>query len=290
MQNILEEKGFLIPKETHFSKMSSQEILMIVKELSTAAISTIFSGVGSILKDVISLYYIGHLNEPILLAAAGFGLTWANSFGTAIIAGFAGGFGTLASQAFGAKNYHKLGVLYQKCLVVMMSLLLLISVLLWFTRAELMMFGFDPELATKVGQFIRYLLLDLFFVMIFEITKYYLFAQNIFQVPAYILFISTTGHIFWSNLFINVLGWDLTGMAFARTITDGTSALLILLYIKFANPCPESWFPWVSECLQELVSFGKTIGSHGSALYFEWIAFELSTIIVGYLGNIDVIV
>jgi len=289
IKNADDEKSVLIPKETHFYEMSMKETLEIFRELSTAAVSTIFSHIGNILKDVISLYFVGHLGNPLLFAAAGFGLTWMNSFGSAVIGGFAGGFGTLASQAFGAKNYYKFGLLYQKTLAVMACLMLLIYTVLWFTRAELIMLGFDIELATKVGEFIRYLLLDLLFVMIFEITRYYLVAQNYFQVPACVLFISTTMHIFWCHLFINILDWELSGMAFARTLTDGTSALLIYLYVKFKNPCPQSWFPWTKECLKDIVSYAKTIGSHGSALYFEWIAFEITTIIIGFLGDISII-
>jgi len=96
-------------------------------------------------------------------------------------------------------------------------------------------------------------------------------------------------HIFWCHLFINVLGLELVGMSLARTVTDGTSAALILLYAKYKNPCPESWYDWDPECTKDLVPFLGEIASHGSSVYAEWIAFEISTILLGFMGDINVI-
>ena len=82
LSNESEKEDLLTPKETRYNEMSPREIFTILKEVSTATISVIFSTIGSVLKDVISLYFIGHLDNPLLFAAVGFGLTWANSFGT----------------------------------------------------------------------------------------------------------------------------------------------------------------------------------------------------------------
>jgi len=284
-----DEHTSLLSKEVPFLQTTFQEKLSIAKEITLAAIPNIFSSLGSQLKDVISLYFVGHLNNPLFFAAAGFGLTWLNAFGTAVIFGFAAGFGTLASQAFGAKNFYKLGLLYQKSIVVMTCLLALLISVLWFTKAELIMLGFEEELASAIGHFIRYLMIDLIFYMLFEVTKFYLIAQNLFEIPACILFISTSLHIFWCHFFVNVMGLELIGMAIARTITDGTSMALLLIYVKLKNPCPESWFPWNKECLDGLVPYAKDIASHGSSVYIEWIAFEMTTIILGFLGDVTVL-
>jgi len=279
----------LLAKEVSFLDSSLQEKLNVAKEITLAAIPNIFSSIGSQLKDVISLYFIGQLGSPLLFAAAGFGLTWANAFGIALIFGFATGFGTLASQAFGARNYYKMGLLYQKTMIVISVLLLCLGSVLWFTKAELRLLGFELDFATEVGNFIQCLTLDFFFYMLFEINRFYLTAQNIFDVPACIIFISTALHILWCHVFVNILGLNLLGMAISRTLTDGISVILILLYIRMKNPCPESWFPWTKECLHDLVPYAKEIASHGGAIYIEWIAFETTTMIIGFLGDVNVL-
>jgi len=287
MQYANEDQELLAPSQaTPFSMIPIQEKIDAAKQILSAALPNVSSTLGGLLKDVISLYFIGHLNNQLVFAAAGFGLTWTNAFGTAIIFGFAAGFGTLASQAYGAKNYRKLGILYQKILVVMAILLLGICFILFFTRIELVSLGFEENLATQIGYFIRCLLLDLMCCAAFETTRFYLLAQNIFNIPAYVLLISTSIHIIWCHLFINVMGLELLGMALARTITDVTSLSLLLIYIKIKNPCPESWIAWTNEALIDVWKFAKEIASHGSSIYFEWIAFEISTIIIGFLGNV----
>lgn len=152
-----------------------------------------------------------------------------------------------------------------------------------------MALGFEKELSEHIGTFIRWMTLDFFFCLFFEVTRFYLVAQNAFYVPAYVLTFTTILHVFWCHLFINVLGLELVGMSLARTITDGTSAALILLYAKYKNPCPESWYAWDPECTKDLVPFLKEIASHGSSVYAEWIAFEISTILLGFMGDINVI-
>jgi len=284
-----ESNQSLLAKDVHYKDLPFKEKLEAAKEISLAAIPNILSSLGNNLKDFISLFFIGHLNNPLLFAAAGFGITWMNAFGSAIVFGFAAGFGTLASQAYGAKNYYKFGILYQKVVAVLAMLSLVICFVLYFSEAELLFFGFPADLAAEVGTFIRYLLLDLLFYSVFESTRFYLLSQNIFNIPAYAHLTSTVLHTFWCHLFVNVFGLGLLGIAIARTITDGTSATLCLLYVKLKNPCPESWFPWTPECLKDLVPFAKEIASHGSSVYVEWIAFEITTITLGYLGNVEVL-
>jgi len=290
MEDFTEQKAPFLRKSTkQYSELTFSEKLDIVKEIAYAAFPNILSSLTAGLKDVISLYFIGHLNNPLIFAALGFAVTWTSAFGTALIFGLAGGFGLIASQAYGASNYRKLGLLYQKSLVVASSILLAICLVLWFTRAELVMMGFEENLAAEIGDFIRCLLLDLFLFMGYEMTRYYLIAQNIFYIPALVLIISTILHIFWCHFFVNVLGMELTGIAIARTITDGTSLFLVYLYIRIKNPCPESWFPWTSECLDGIVAFAKDISSHGSSIYIEWVAFEITTIVIGFLGDVTVL-
>ena len=269
-----------------FAKLTRQDIFDTSKKILAAAIPNIFSSFGGLLKDVISLYFVGHLNDALLFATFGFGMTWFSGFASSIIFGFAAGFGTLASQAFGARNYRKLGILYQRMLVLAAISIIFMWVFLCMTGPILAMIGYPEDLRTEVASFVKALLLDLVFYSIMEITKYYLVAQNIFNISAYILTFTSILHLFWCYLFTNVFNLELTGLAIARTITDATSAGLLLLYVKVKNPNPESWIPWNAECLKDLWSFTKELLSHGSSIYIEWITFELSTLMMAYLNDV----
>lgn len=276
-------------KETSFTELPLKEKMEAASDIVKAAVPNILTSLASFMKDVISLYFIGHLNKPVLFAALGFGATWVNAFATAIIFGLSAGFGIIAAQAYGANNYRKFGILYQKSIAVIAIIITCISSILWFTKAELMLIGFEEELASHIGYFIRCVMLELFLYIIYETTRFYLVAQNLYHVPACALIVSTTSHIFWCHIFVNVLGMELAGVAIARTLSTGTAALIVYLYVIIKNPCPESWFAWTKDCLKDMVEFGKEIASHGSSIYAEWIAFEITTMVIGFLGDVAVL-
>jgi len=272
-----------------FSQLTREEVIETAKTIAKAAIPNIFTSVGFLLKDVISMYFVGHLNNALLFAAFGFGMTWFNGFAGAIVFGCAAGFGTLAAQAFGAKNYRKLGILYQRMFVVAAISIIFMWIFLAMTESILLKMGYEANLAVEVASFVKSLWLNLVFYTILEVTKYYLVAQNIFNISAYILIFTSFIHLFWCHLFTNVFDMKLTGLAIARTITDATSAALLILYIKIKNPNPESWIPWQPECVKDLWNFTKELLSHGSSIYIEWITFEISTLMMAYLNNVVVL-
>lgn len=58
--------------------------------------------------------FIGHLEDPVLLAAAGVGNMVLNIFGMAIFYGLNSALETLVSQAYGAKNLELCGLYLQR--------------------------------------------------------------------------------------------------------------------------------------------------------------------------------
>ena len=276
-------------KDDPIPPLTLKEAVATAKIISTTAIPNILTTTGMVIKDLISMYFIGHLNQPSLFAAFGFGMAWYSGFVLGVIFGLAAGFGTLASQAYGAKNYKKLGLLYQKVFVVTEIIMAVVSILLWFTAPVLKSMGYEEDLANEVGLLMKILVPNALIYPLFDITKYYLLAQNVFDIPAYIVVFTNIVHIFWCHLFINHLNAGLIGVAVARLITDGSAIVLILLYAKYRNPNPESWTPWTSECLKDLGSFTKDLLSQGASIYIEWITFEITTVITGFLKHATII-
>ena len=59
-----------------------------------------------------------------------------------------------------------------------------------------------------------------------------------------ICFATSISHYFLAGFLINDLGLNIEGAAWAKNITEFLNALIIYLYIKIKNPCPESSIPW----------------------------------------------
>lgn len=84
-----------------------------IKELFTLAWPTVFSYFFYHLISMISLFFAGRAGE-VELAAGALAISFINVTGTSLFIGLGSAVETLCSQAFGARNYHLVGVVLQR--------------------------------------------------------------------------------------------------------------------------------------------------------------------------------
>lgn len=82
----------------------------MVYSLAKVALPASITMVFSMLMDLVNMIYVGHLGDSAKIAGIGLGNMYVNIVSQSIILGLNGGIATLASQAYGAKNYHKVGI------------------------------------------------------------------------------------------------------------------------------------------------------------------------------------
>lgn len=92
---------------------------------------------------------------PEAVAVAGMGSFWVNVTGQSIVAGFGIGMVPLASQAFGARNYSRMGVLLMRQQSIHLLLSLSVLVLWWNTEAALLFLQQPPAIAAGTATFVR---------------------------------------------------------------------------------------------------------------------------------------
>ena len=110
------------------------------------------------------------------------GFMFSNITGTSVIVGAGIGFAPLCSQAFGAKNYRRCGILLQRQLVLHTCICLPIAVLWAGAGPLLAALGQPAGIAELAGVFILYRLPGLFFMMLNENLGNFLKSQCIMQV------------------------------------------------------------------------------------------------------------
>lgn len=97
---------------------------------------------------------VGRIGSPVELAAIGFATVMCNITGHSLVQGMGAALDTLSSQAFGAGQVPKLGVLAQRSFAISLCTVCLPASALWITIAPIMTSaGMDPTLAEHVGQF-----------------------------------------------------------------------------------------------------------------------------------------
>ena len=84
--------------------------------------------------QLVNMFVIGHAPdmEERGLAAAALGNMYSNFTGIAVTLGMATAIDTLAAQAFGAKNYRRVGVVVQRGAVYLTGLCIPVGFLWWF--------------------------------------------------------------------------------------------------------------------------------------------------------------
>ena len=107
------------------------------------AIPSMLSSVLSMLIEIINLIFVGHLNDPAMLAGVGMGNMTCNLCALSIVFGFNSSLDTLVSQAAGRGDAELCGVFVNRGRFVMLLLFIPITTLLLNTKSILVAIGQD---------------------------------------------------------------------------------------------------------------------------------------------------
>ena len=112
---------------------------------------------GSLARQSVTIYstiLVGRFGSPTELAAIGFATVMCNITGHSMVQGMASALDTLATQAYGAGQVPKLGLLAQRSFAISFCTVCIPASILWLLIAPLMKSaGMDTELAEQVGRF-----------------------------------------------------------------------------------------------------------------------------------------
>ena len=250
-----------------------------------SAIPTSLCFILELVPSLTSIYFIGQLGDPRLISAIGLATMWVNCSGSAIFYGIAVGLETLASQAFGAKSYELMSLYYQRAMLIIMVIFIPVSFGLFYSAPILEITGANSDIAGIAQSYMRILLFSVMFGGIFDATKCYLHAQNIFNLQLYVGLVVSALHILWCIIFIRILDLKLLGAGIAKVISDLLQLLLLLILIKYRKAFANTWWPWSRQSFKGWIKFLKVTIPVGSIVYLEWFAFEFYAIQAANLSN-----
>ena len=113
----------------------------ILKDIIKSAVPASVGSVFFLLLETINLVFIGHLNDPVKLAAVGMGNIIINMCAVGPYVGINSSLETLVSQAYGANNMRLCGVYLQRGRVMNLVMYIPIFMLLIFSGQILRMLG-----------------------------------------------------------------------------------------------------------------------------------------------------
>lgn len=131
-------------------------------ELISLALPIIFTAFLTEVNGVITLYFVGRIDGAKYIGAATLGNMMCNITGYSIMFGMCSALDTLASQAFGAKEYKLMGLYTQRAMVILTCCSIPI-ILMWSQTGVVlvMMLGIDEATANLASVWARILALGL---------------------------------------------------------------------------------------------------------------------------------
>jgi len=286
--------GLLVEQEDQppFFKLPMPKIWESIKEIIDASFTTILSLIYTYAANLVSLAFLGYLKDSAMIGGAGLGFVCSNCCAYILITSINQGVNVLAAQAFGANKPSIVALNYHRGLFILMVFLIPIFVLLGFSKPILMFFGIDSSLAQYAWEYILYAYPSFLFYGLFDCTKSYLYAQNIFKPILYIQTITTALHFLWAWLFIIKLNLGPAGAGIAKSIYEFSNMMILFIYIFASRCCGENWVPlskieWRHRVLNwtGIKVFITTVAPIAALLFLDMACYEIFTMLAGQFGQ-----
>ncbi|KAK8559313.1 hypothetical protein V6N13_098889 [Hibiscus sabdariffa] len=243
------------------------------------AIFTRFSTFGV---TVISQAFVGHIG-PTELAAFSLCFTVLLRFGNGVLLGMASALETLGGQAYGAKQYHMLGIYLQRSWIVLFTTALCLLPLYIFATPILIALGQDEEIATVAGYIGRWFVFVVLSFIVSFTCQMFLQAQSKNMIIAYLAAFSIGIHIFLSWLLTVKLKYGLAGALISTILAYWIPNIGQLLFVTCGG-CKDTWKGFSMLAFKNLLPIVKLSVSSGAMLCLElW----YNTILVLLTGNMQ---
>ncbi|KAM0018306.1 putative multi antimicrobial extrusion protein [Helianthus debilis subsp. tardiflorus] len=251
------QQPLLPPTSDHHQEQQQQQQVSIIKrtwvesnKIWKIAGPSIFSRLSLYSLAVITQSFAGHLSDTDL-AAISIATTVITSITFGFLLGMASALETLCGQAFGAKQYHMLGIYLQRSWVVLLIGSVLLLPLFIFATPILKLTGQPEEVAELAGKVAMWLIpMHMSFVFQFSLVR---FLQ--------------------CQLKTAVIGW--------------VSVLGLFVYAVFGG-CRESWNGLSMQAFSGLWEFFKLSVASSVMLALESFYYRVLVIVAGSLGNTEI--
>ncbi|GLJ22192.1 hypothetical protein SUGI_0417020 [Cryptomeria japonica] len=248
---------------------------------------SIIVSVFNYMLSAISQMFAGHLGE-LELAGASIASTGIQGLAYGIMLGMASAVQTVCGQAYGAKQYHMLGVICQRSMIIMTATAVVLAFIYIFADDILVGIGQSKDIAAAGGVFARGLVPQLFAFAINCPMQRFLQAQNIVAPLAYIAVGTFLLHVLLSWLAVDKLGFGLLGAALTLSLSWWILVILTAAYIFYSPTCKNTWIGFSMKAFTGLWSYFKLTVASAFMLTLEIWYNQGLVLLSGWLPNAEI--
>ncbi|XP_048229408.1 protein DETOXIFICATION 12 isoform X1 [Ricinus communis] len=236
------------------------------------------------LLQVISLMIAGHLGQ-LALSSTAIAISLAGVTGFSVLMGLASALETLSGQAYGAKQYQKVGIQTQTAIFCLILASIPLSILWIFMGKILVLIGQDPAISHEAGKFLTWLVPSLFaYTAIQGLVRY--FQMQSLITPMLISSCATLCfHIPVCWVLTLHSGLENLGAALAMDISNWLFVIILGLYMKYSSACDQTRAPISMELFHGIGEFFRLAIPSAVMSCLEWWSFELVVLLSGLLPN-----
>ncbi|KAH9756398.1 protein DETOXIFICATION 27 [Citrus sinensis] len=258
------------------------------KKLWQIAGPSIFSRLAMFSMTFVTQAFAGHLGD-LNLAAISIATTVIISISFGFLLGMASALETLCGQAYGAKQYHMLGIYMQRSWIVLFICSFLLIPMFVFASPLLKLIGQPTSVAEQTGIFAVWLI-PFHLCLPFQFTlQRFLQSQLKTAVIAWVSGCALLVHVIVSWVFVYKLRVGLVGTAITLDFSWWLSVLGLFLY-TVCGGCPLTWTGFSAQAFVGLWEFFKLSVASGVMLLLENIYYRVLIIVSGYMHNTEVAV
>ncbi|KAH0759753.1 hypothetical protein KY290_023246 [Solanum tuberosum] len=234
--------------------------------------------------QVISVMFVGHLGE-LALSGASMATSFATVTGFSLLMGMGSALDTICGQAYGAKQYHMLGIHMQRAMIV----LLLVSIPLAFIWANaghiLEILGQSPEIAAEAGDYARFMIPSIFAYSLLQCQMRFLQAQNDVLPMMLTAGATTLLHLFTCWFLVLKTGLGNKGAALANAASYWINVFLLAAYIGISPSCKSTWTGFSIVAFSDIPRYLRLAIPSAVMVCLESWSFEMMVLLSGLLPN-----
>ncbi|XP_019173131.1 PREDICTED: protein DETOXIFICATION 14-like [Ipomoea nil] len=274
----------LLPENRRSSNWKREFFLEEMKKVSRIAIPMVLVTVSQHFVRVLPMMMLGHVSE-LSLSAAAVATSLTNVTGFIVIFGMASALETLCGQAFGAKQFHKLGTYTYAAIIALLVVCIPISILWVYLDKLLILIGQDPEISVEAGKYAIWLITSIFPYAILQCLTRHLQMQSL-VFPMLVSAAATTcfhivvcwALVFWFNL-------GIVGGALSVGLSYWFNAALLALYMMFSASCENTRSCLWEDLCSRMGEFFRFAVPSSSMSCLEMWTFEVIVLLGGLLPN-----
>ncbi|VAH72029.1 unnamed protein product [Triticum turgidum subsp. durum] len=240
--------------------------------------------VGSLMQNLIqtiSVMFVGHLGE-LPLAGASMATSFATVTGFSLLAN---ALDTLCGQAFGAGQYHLLGIYKQRAMLLLTVVSIPVAIMWFYTGQIMLLFGQDPEIAMEAGMYARWMIPGLFGYGLLQCHVRFLQSQNTVLPVMVSAGAAALFHLLACWLLVHVAGMGSKGAALSTAVSYWVYVILLAMYVRVSSSCKQTWTGFSMQAFHGAHDFLRLAVPSALMLCLEWWSFEILVLLSGLLPN-----